>query len=116
MSAAAGSGELLTLSLRYKQPDATESELLTYTVVDDGNTVDLAHGDAGFAAAVAAFGMLLRESPHSGEASWQMVLDLASDRVGNDDFGYRAEFVRLVEAARDLSARRATRGVTGRGS
>ena len=60
--------------------------------------------DIRFAAAVAAFGMVLRDSEHKGTASFADVLELARAGQGQDPGGYRAEFVRLVEAAQALSA------------
>ena len=52
--------------------------------------------DFRFAAAVAGWGMLLRDSEHKGLATFQMVLELAQAAKGDDPFGYRAEFLRLV--------------------
>lgn len=100
---AVASGEILQLALRYKLPGESESTLVTYTLADGGHILDQAPPDVGFAAAVAAFGMLLRDSPHRGVASWDMVLDLARPRIGDDPSGERAEFVHLVERARDLA-------------
>ena len=59
--------------------------------------------DLKFAGAVAAFGMLLRNSPHRGQATYTSVLTDAGDALGADPGGYRAEFLRLVEAAQALS-------------
>jgi len=91
--------ELLYVKVRYKQPDAKESTLLEH-VVREGNTPPSA--DLRFAASVAAFGMLLRQSEHRGNSSFQLVLDLARGATGTDPNGYRREFVRLVETARTL--------------
>jgi Ca-activated chloride channel family protein len=55
-------------------------------------------------AAVAAFGMLLRDSPHKGDATWRMVADLGRQHRGADDDGYRSQFVRLAEVTAGLSA------------
>jgi Ca-activated chloride channel family protein len=52
-----------------------------------------------FSAAVAEFGMLLRDSEHKGAATYSQVLELAREAIGEDEFGYRAEFIRLVETA-----------------
>lgn len=62
----------------------------------------------GFAASVAAFGMLLRGSEHKGTASWQQVVDLARRFRGEDPEGYRAEFIRLAELAAALDKQRRT--------
>jgi Ca-activated chloride channel family protein len=97
---AAGNGELLTLKLRYKEPDGETSKLLTIPVVD-GRSAS-ASEDFRFAAAVAAFGMLLRDSPHKGKATYDSVLELAEEGRGKDESGYRKEFLDLVKKAKEL--------------
>jgi len=99
------SPDLLTLSLRWKKPDADSSSKLSMPVVDQGGTLAQAGPDARFAAAVAAFGMLLRGSASAGDASWDSVLALAEAGRGADQDGYRAEFIRLVQVAKGLSVR-----------
>ena len=56
-----------------------------------------------FSAAVAEFGMLLRDSKFKADASFEQVLNLARKAKGDDENGYRAEFIRLVESAQLLS-------------
>jgi Ca-activated chloride channel family protein len=105
LSPAAASDELLTVKLRYKQPEGVASRLLATTVAatrGDGRGSDRVR----FAAAVAAFGMLLRESEHRGGADWPMVLGLAEGAKGPDTAGYRAEFLELARAAAELAAPR----------
>ncbi|MCI0433158.1 MAG: DUF3520 domain-containing protein, partial [Gemmatimonadetes bacterium] len=58
--------------------------------------------DFTFASAVAAFGMILRDSGYRGDITLDQVIALAKDALGEDAEGYRAEFVRLVERVRDL--------------
>ena len=96
VSAASASNELLTLKLRYKLPQADTSELLTFPVVGPAKPLAEASPDFRFAAAVAGWGMLLRDSEHKGLATFQMVTELAQAAKGDDPFGYRAEFLRLV--------------------
>jgi Ca-activated chloride channel family protein len=105
LSPAATSDELLTLKLRYKEPEGDVSRLLTSTVASSQET---ARGSERlrFAAAVAAFGLLLRESDHRGQATWPMVLELARAGQGEDREGYRAEFVKLASRAAELQAPR----------
>ncbi len=98
------SGELLLLRLRYKEPDSDRSRLLEATVFDDGRAFSQASDGFRFAAAVAAFGMLLRESPHKGTATFEQVLSWARESLGPDPGGYRQDFLELVLAARDCSA------------
>jgi Ca-activated chloride channel family protein len=105
LSPAATSDELLTLKLRYKEPEGDVSRLLTSTVAASQET---ARGSERlrFAAAVAAFGLLLRESDHRGRATWPMVLELARSGQGDDREGYRTEFVKLASRAAELQAPR----------
>ncbi|HET7710306.1 MAG TPA: von Willebrand factor type A domain-containing protein, partial [Thermoanaerobaculia bacterium] len=63
-------GELAKVRLRYKAPDGDKSELITSTAVDEGKSIYAAPPDFQFAAAVAQFGMLLRNSPHKGTATY----------------------------------------------
>ena len=82
-SEAASTGEMMTLKLRYKEPDGQVSKLLEYPVTDDGGALNEATDDFRFAAAVASFGMILRSSPHKGDATYQSVLDLAEAGSGD---------------------------------
>lgn len=92
-------GELLYVKVRYKEPDETTSKLLAHPVdAAAGSPSD----DFRFAAAVAGFGMLLRESPHSADYTLDDVIRLAGAGKGADPRGYRGEFVRIVETVRDL--------------
>ncbi|UCC54673.1 MAG: VWA domain-containing protein [Anaerolineaceae bacterium] len=93
------SNELLTLKLRYKQPDGNESILMVHPVLDEAVTRDRTSDNYRFSAAVAEFGMLLRDSSFKGDASYTEVLALAKDAIGEDEAGYRMEFVHLVETA-----------------
>ena len=96
------SGELLTLKLRYKDPDGTTSKLIQVPVSDRGTNWTQASRDFKFASAVAALGMILRDSPYKGNATLGGVLDLAEAGKGEDKQGYRAEFIELVAATRGL--------------
>lgn len=93
---AAESGELLTLAIRYKLPDANESTLSEYTLVDSKKRFYEASGDFRFAAAVASFGMLLRNSRYRGDIDLAKVERIASESVGEDTAGFRAEFIDMV--------------------
>ncbi|NND98488.1 MAG: VWA domain-containing protein [Pirellulaceae bacterium] len=99
----AGNGELLTLKLRYKQPTGTKSTLLEFPIKDDGKTFSQADQDFQFAASVASFGMLLRNSPHKGDANFDSVEELATAGAQGDKSGYRHEFVQMVQQAKKLS-------------
>jgi Ca-activated chloride channel family protein len=111
-----GSGELLTLKLRYKQPDGDTSKLLEFPVTDPGGAYAKATGDYKFAAAVAAFGMILRDSPHKGSATLAGVTELAAEGLGRDENGYRTEFVGLVEKARRIKEAQGRAALSDRGN
>jgi len=99
------SGDLLTLKIRYKQLDGDTSKLIKGAVADNGASYAQASKDFKFAAAVAAFGMLLRESPYRGNTSFDAVLELADEARGKDEGGYRREFLGLVEKAKAMLKR-----------
>ena len=100
---AARSGELLTLKLRYQPPEGGTSTLLTYPLVDSEARFSAASADLQFAAAVASFGMLLRNSQHKGNASYAAVLETAAAARGDDQRGLRGEFLELVRSAQRLA-------------
>ena len=99
------SSELMTVKVRYKKPDGNTSTLVSVPVAGR-NTASPKH--LGFAAAVAEFGMLLRNSDFKADATWADAVKLASAHRGDDPDGYRAEFVRLVELAASLDRQRST--------
>ena len=96
---AAESNELMNVKFRYKEPDGTESILMVHPVLDETAVFDQTSDDFKFSAAVAEFGMLLRDSQFSGDTTFADVIELAKASKGEDDAGYRAEFIRLVETA-----------------
>lgn len=104
-AAVAENAELLTLKLRYKQPDGDVSQLIETPVRDGGAKWADASKDFRFASAVASFGMLLRESPFKGNATIGSVLELAQEAKGADAAGYRAEFIELLRKAQPLLAK-----------
>ncbi len=104
--ASGGAGELMTVKLRYKKPDGDKSTLIEHPLKDAGVALDAASVNFRFSAAVAAFAMLLRDSKHKGDASWDGVVALAKGALGKDRFGYRVEFLQLVEKAKLLKSTR----------
>jgi Ca-activated chloride channel family protein len=103
----ANSNELMTVKLRYKEPAQDQSKLLSVSLADSKGRLDGASDNFKFASAVAAFGMLLRDSKYKADASYNKVIELARASVGSDPQGYRSEFIQLVETARTLSSHRA---------
>lgn len=93
----AASGELGFVQLRYKRPDDSRSVLVQQAFLDRGGD---GSGDLRFAGSVAAFGMLLRGSEHIGDYSLGDVLELARGSLGDDEEGYRREFLGLVRETR----------------
>lgn len=98
-----GSDELLTVKLRYKAPDGDTSTPLAFPLVDDGAPFGKASADFKFAAAVAGFGMLLRDSEHKQGLTLEAVREIAEESLGADSSGYRAEFLNLVVRAKELA-------------
>jgi Ca-activated chloride channel family protein len=105
--------ELLTVKLRFKLPEADASTLIEVPI--SGDVRDLASEskvavaearaagrDFNWAAAVASFGMLLRDSQFRGQTSFDMILELAQGAKGDDPTGRRQEFIDLVNSARAL--------------
>jgi Ca-activated chloride channel family protein len=99
------SNELMTVKVRYKLPDGEKSSLVTVPVLARYTS---APKHVGFAAAVAEFGMLLRDSPFKADAAWSDAVKLATAHRGVDPDGYRAEFARLADLAASLDRQRAT--------
>jgi len=94
--------ELATIKFRYKQPSETTSKLITQTISNTKNVFENTSSDFQFSSAVASFGMLLKNSKYKNKISYDKVLEIAKSSKGNDDFGYRAEFIQLVELASQL--------------
>jgi len=92
--------ELMTVKLRYKAPDEDQSRLMTFPV---HNRTGEMSSNVGFAAAIAEFGMLLRQSDYRGTATHAEAAALARKFRGPDPDGYRTEFVKLVELAEALT-------------
>lgn len=101
-NARSNSSEMLTVKLRYKKPESDKSELLERAVVDDGKQFANASADFKFAAAVAEFGMLLRDSEFKGSGTLGAVLQWAQEGKSADPNGYRAGFLELVRKAQVL--------------
>jgi Ca-activated chloride channel family protein len=91
--------ESMTVSIRYKQPEASTSVLMSVPV----STKTAMTPALGFAASVAAFGMLLRESEFKGTATFASARALAETQRGDDRYGHRAEFARLIGIAESLA-------------
>ena len=96
--------EYLTIKLRYKKPDGMTSMLMEKSVKGYVNEIEDASDNLRFAAAVSEFGMILRNSEYTGSATVDEAVRLAKSARGNDDEGYRSEFIRLMETAKGMRA------------
>jgi Ca-activated chloride channel family protein len=90
---------MLTVKLRFKQPDGDVSVKREFPLTDAGASYERASPDFKFAASVAAFALILKKSPYAGNASLEGVLELASEGLSFDPSGYRKEFLDLVAKA-----------------
>lgn len=86
--------ELLTVNIRYKEPEGSESKLLTYPV-NKSLYSDKMSADMNFASCVAEFGMLLRNSRYIGDVTYKDVSAQLSKYDYSDD-DYKDEFIYLV--------------------
>lgn len=93
------SPELLTLKLRYKQPDSNKSSKMEVIVTDKNLTLNNTSENFRFSAAVAGFGMLLHDSKYKNDLTYDDVIRIARKATNYDPEGYRKEFIRLVESA-----------------
>lgn len=93
--------EIAFLKMRYKLPGESVSQLIEQPVTADisHDDIALAGPDAQFATAVAAFGQKLKGSVYGSTMSWDAIRALAQAGRGEDEGGYRAEFIRLVDDA-----------------
>lgn len=93
------SDEILTVKFRYKKPDGDKSILIVESFKDKITPLNKASDNFKFSAAVASFGMMLRNSEFKGNSSHEMILELAKVSKDKDEEGYRAEFIKLVQSS-----------------
>lgn len=91
------SKELLTVKFRYKTPQGSKSKLIVKTLKHQ--TPKHISENLQFSAAVAGFGMLLRDSKYKGNLTYQTIIDMAKAARGKDPNGYRAELIKMIEQA-----------------
>lgn len=91
-----------TINFRYKQPTAVSSQALELQVFDTNREFAFASENMRFAASVAAYGLLLRNSAYKGDATYDKVHAWATASMTYDPYGYRSEFIQLVSKARQL--------------
>jgi Ca-activated chloride channel family protein len=96
--AARNTNELMTVKLRYKRPEAEVSKLIEHPVLDNNIALDKTSNNFRWTAAVAAFGMLLRDSEYVNNFSYDQVVQMAQGAKTEDKEGYRTEFISLVKS------------------
>ena len=97
--------ELMTIKFRYKKPDEDQSQLIEHPVIDQHVAMAQTSINFRFVAAVAQFGMLLRNSEFREQSTYANALFLAKNAMGKDSEGYRAEFLGLVKKAGKLTGK-----------
>jgi len=99
------SDELMTVKLRYKEPDGDKSKLIVQGLKDAGSSLKSTSDNFRWSVAVAAFGMQLTDSDYRGDINYSEILSLARSARGEDREGYRAEFIRMIRSS-ELLARK----------
>ncbi len=94
--------EIVTIKFRYKKPKEKKSRLIKIQVKDKNIPLKKTSDNFRFSAAVAEWGLLLRDSKYKGKANYNQVIKLAKRSKGEDKEGYRAEFIRLVKISKKL--------------
>ncbi len=95
--------ELMTVKLRYKQPDGNTSKLISNVVKNKVSEFENTSDNFRFSASIAGFGMILRNSEFKGNSDYSKVKKWAESARGKDKNGYRAEYIRLIESTRLIS-------------
>ena len=94
--------ELMTVKIRYKKPDGDKSKLFEYAVKNKPKDFSKCSPGFRFASSVAGFGMLLRDSRFKGNATYDSIKESALGSKGKDPFGYRLEFINLIDKAKKI--------------
>ena len=105
------SSEVMTVKFRYKDPQSEVSKMELVTVADKNTDINNKSDDFRFAASVVEYGLLLRDSQFKQNASFDNLITMAKTAKGKDDDGYRAEFIRLAESAKNLMKTNIVAGV-----
>lgn len=92
--------ELATIKFRYKKPDGEKSTEMVEIIENETVSENATSADFKFCTAVAWFGLTLRDSKYIPNKDLKAIKALAKKGISNDDEGYKAEFIRLVETAK----------------
>ena len=94
--------EIATVKFRYKKPDGDKSILMEEVIAYHNKRFDKSSNNFRFSAAVAGFGMLLRDSKYKEELTTSDVIRIAQSAKGQDKEGYRSELIRLMKLSQHL--------------
>jgi len=94
-------GEYLLLKMRYKEPDEDISKYMDTFMTDDNVSEEMSE-NMGFASSVVEFGMLIRKSEFTEDSSYDSALARGTENIGEDTYGYRGEFLEMIEKAKEL--------------
>lgn len=101
----ATSKEILTVKFRYKTPEGNVSKLIVHPLTDNNVALNKTSENFRWSAAVAGFGMLLRDSEYAKDFGYEEVVQLAQNARGKDQEGYRIEFINMVKSVNAMSIR-----------
>lgn len=95
--------EVAFVKMRYKLPDENKSKLITMSVTNNNDIGDVykANDDVAFSVAVAGFAQNLKGGKYTNALTYDDIIKLASDSKGDDEYGYRSEFIQLVRIAKN---------------
>jgi Ca-activated chloride channel homolog len=94
--------EIMNIKFRYKKPDGDVSKLIVHPVTGNPFGIAATSSNFRFAASVAEFGMLLRNSEFKQSSSYNDAWLMAKDALGKDEEGYRSEFLKLLKNAQSI--------------
>ena len=95
--------EMISLKLRYKHPEGAVSKEIVHEVKGKNTSAKATSDNFRWSAAVASFGLTLRDSDFKGTSNYKKALELARIAQGKDPNGYRKEFIELIEKTKELS-------------
>lgn len=99
--------DLMALRIRYKAPNSDKSQLIENHVATAATALAGTSDDFRFAASVASFGMLLRQSPYRGDYTFDKAKALAKGALGHDKENYRHDFISMIDQANSIASKTA---------
>ena len=95
--------EIVSVSIDYKDPfDGKNKSMLSRVLVDGIKPIEKSSDDIRFAASVLGYGMILEERHDLTEATYDLVLELANNALGDDEEGKRSEFIKWINHTRAI--------------